>query len=238
MTQKLDVKGKNVLIISDLHSPFIHPDTYSFLQAIKDELKPDVVVSVGDEIDGASLSFHERDPDLPGPSDELKLAIEYLNPIYKMFPECLVMHSNHGSLVYRRGKFAGLPVEVFKSYREILQAPKGWEWMDDLILQTDRGPVYICHNRSSNVLQNAQRFGQSFVCGHFHGQFEIRYYSSPERLSYGMAVGCLINQHSRAFNYGKLSTIRPVIGVGMIMQGVPMLVSMFLNDEGRWIGHL
>ena len=49
----------NVLVISDMHLPFQHKDTFRFLQALKDKYKPSTVVCIGDECDKHSLSYHE-----------------------------------------------------------------------------------------------------------------------------------------------------------------------------------
>ena len=42
---------KSVLVISDLHIPYHHPDAFKFLAALKKKYKPDLVVNIGDEID-------------------------------------------------------------------------------------------------------------------------------------------------------------------------------------------
>jgi hypothetical protein len=50
-----------------------------------------------------------------------------------------------------------------------------------------------------------------------------------------MVVGCLIDDKSMAFAYNKLQLKRPLIGVGIILDGQPKLLPMILNKEGRWI---
>jgi len=95
------VKNERILVISDLHFPFSHPDTITFLGAVKDKYKPDRVISIGDEIDAHAMSFHTHDPDLLSPSSELELAKKYLSVLYRLFPNVDVMESNHGSLITR-----------------------------------------------------------------------------------------------------------------------------------------
>jgi len=41
LQKKVNAKGKSVLLISDMHAPYQHPDALRFLQAIKDEYAPD-----------------------------------------------------------------------------------------------------------------------------------------------------------------------------------------------------
>ncbi len=76
------------------------------------------------------------------------------------------------------------------------------------------------------------------VQGHHHESFSINYYSTPSGLHFGMNVGCLVNQKSAAFAYAKNNVKRFIIGVGVIINGVPELVPMLLNKNGRWVGKL
>ena len=58
-------KHECVLVISDLHIPYHHPQSFDFLKAIKKKYKDiDLVVNIGDELDQHGLSFHDTDPDL------------------------------------------------------------------------------------------------------------------------------------------------------------------------------
>lgn len=229
---------KSIMVISDLHSPYMHPDTYEFLEAMKAKYKPDCVVLTGDEVDHAAISFHETDPELPNAAKELELAIGLLEPIYKMFPKAYVLESNHGSLVFRRAKAHGLPLKVFRSYNEILDAPKTWEWVPNIILNTSLGPVFFTHGISSSPGKLASSYGLSAVQGHHHHTAHIKYISTPERLLFDMIVGCMIDDKSRAFAYNKLIPNRPIISCAVIVNGIPHLIPMVLDKTGRWVGAL
>jgi hypothetical protein len=228
-----------ILVISDQHFPFQHPDTLSFLTAIKNQFKPNVVVNIGDEIDNHCISFHDSDPDQPfSPSSELEKAVWQLSALYELFPECHVMESNHGSLYYRKGKAHGLPRGLFKSYNEILSAPSGWKWMPELILETLMGKVCFAHGHKKNSLANSKDRAMSYVQGHHHSTFDIQYWANSEQLFFGMTVGCLIDNKQMTFNYNKIFQAKPIIGCGLILDGLPCLMPMRLNNEGKWIGSL
>lgn len=230
---------KSVLIISDQHFPYNHPDIIGFLKALNKEYKFDKIVNIGDEIDGHAISMHAHSPDLLSPSDEFESAIKKLKVLYKLFPEMVVVESNHGSLVYRRGSFHGLPRMVFKSYRDVLEAPVGWTWHFDLKLKLSNGQFcYFCHGKASPPLKLSQSLGMNTVQGHFHEKFSINYWSSPNGLFWDMKVGCLVDDSSIAFHYNKVNTYRPIIGCGVIINGVPRLVPMLLKKGGRWTGSL
>lgn len=231
--------NKCILVISDAHFPYHHPDTIAFLKEIKKVYKPDRIVNIGDEIDGHAISFHDHDPDLASPGHEFELAIQKLQPLYKLFPKMDLVQSNHGDLVYRKGKASGLPKHVFKSYRDILCAPKGWHWHRYLVIKpSEGGAIYFCHNKTKNVMQNSQAMGMSFVQGHFHEDFQIRYWGNSEGLYWGMTVGCLIDDEALAYAYNKTNLKRPIIGVGMIINGQPKLIPMILGKNGRWVKKL
>ena len=230
---------KSVLIISDQHYPYHHPDIIKFLSALKNKYKFDKIVNIGDEIDGHAMSFHDSDPDLMSAGDELKAAIECMKPLYKLFPKMDLVESNHGSMVYRRQKAHGIPRSVIKSYRDILQAPKGWRWHNELVLKMNDGSnVYFCHGKIQDVLKHSMSMGMSVVTGHFHEKFCIQYWGNKLGLYWGMIVGSLIQNSSSAFAYNKINLKRPIIGCGGIINGQPILFPMVLDKNGRWIGKL
>lgn len=239
MTKKIAGKFKSILFISDLHAPFMHPDTVEYLKALKDKIKPDFVALTGDEVDYQALSYHEHNPDLPSAKDELERAIEQLRDIYRLFPDAAVVDSNHGSLVYRKALSAGIPSQAIKGYREILKAPKGWNWYPDLCMQMVDGKwVYLHHGKSSNALKVSQAYGMSFVQGHYHNDFSLQYWGNPHGLYWAMTIGCLINDKELAFNYNKVNLKRPIIGTGAAVDGQGKLFPMVLNTNGRWIKKL
>lgn len=229
--------GKSVLIISDQHFPYEHPDLIPFLKAIKNKYKPDKVINIGDEIDYHSISFHSHHPDLMGPGDELKNAIQKMKAMYQLFPKMDLIESNHGSLVYRKAIHTGLPIKVFKSYNQILNAPKTWKWHKDLTLKLSNNTcVYFSHGRSADGLKLSQSLGMNTVQGHFHEKFEIRYWGNSKGLYWSMIIGSLINNDSLAFEYNKLNLKRPIIGCAIILNGIPKLLPMTLKPGGRWNG--
>lgn len=228
---------KRILVVSDLHAPFMHPDTVAFLTAVKKKYKPTRVVFTGDEVDNHALSYHEHDPDLHGPHDELKLAIQQLQPIYRLFPKADILESNHGSLAARKLRTAGIPKKYLREPGEVIDAPRGWVWVDELQLRLPTGQrVLFHHGLSSDIMRVVALRGCCVVQGHYHTKSSIGYIGNSEALLWGLQVGCSINGKSLAFAYNKLNLGRPVISHGMIIDGQPKLIPMVLNKKGRWNG--
>lgn len=232
------MKHKSILVISDLHIPFEHPDCLKFLKAVKNKYEPKTIVQIGDEVDFHALSFHDSDPDLMSAGDELKQAIKKLKAYTELFPEVTVIESNHGSMVLRKALANGMPKAVLKNYNEILEAPKGWKWQFDLKLDTPLGPVYFCHGKSGAAGRLASQYGMSCVQGHYHEKAQITYISTPERLMFDAHTGCLADDKSLALGYNKINPKRPIVSLIVIINGIPQIVPMVLNSKGRWIGKL
>ena len=189
-----------ILIISDLHIPYHHPDSLKFLTAVKKKYKPTRVINIGDEVDKHAMSFHDSDPDLFSAGHELEKAINHLKPFYKLFPKMDLVDSNHGSMVYRKAKHHGIPRKCIKSYNDILEAPKGWKWHHDIVLKLpNKTRLYACHGRGSNILKVSQELSMCVVQGHYHNSFGIQYWGNDFHLNWGMQVGCSINDKSLAF---------------------------------------
>jgi predicted phosphodiesterase len=224
-----------VMVISDMHIPYHHPDTFEFLEAVDKLYQPDKIVCIGDEVDKHAMSFHDNDPDLPSAGDELTEAIEYLKDLYKIFPEMLLVDSNHGSMHYRKGKHHGIPRKYLRGYNEILEAPEGWRWYNEVNLMCGQQKVRFKHSFSKNGLKACEQAARCQVQGHYHEDFGVQYSGNSDRLIWAMTVGCLIDDDSLAFAYNNTNAKRPILGVGIIENGRPTLIPMMLDKKGRWI---
>lgn len=233
------VNTKRILLISDQHMPYQHPDMFKFLAAVKKKYKPTLVVNGGDEIDHHSLSFHDSDQDLPSAGDELKLAIKSLKIMEKMFPDMIVLDSNHGSLAARKFKHHGIPMKYLATQHQIFNVSKRWQWVNDLTLTLPNGqPLYLCHGMVKDGKKLAAQRGTNVAQFHFHTEFRIDYIGNPNSLLWSVQCGCLIDRKSLAFAYDKLNLNRPIIGLALIIDSKPVLQPMELNKHGRWIGRL
>lgn len=229
-------KNSSILVIPDLHVPFHHPDAFDFLDAVSNRYSPDRVVCLGDEVDKHNMSFHDSDPDIPfSASGELEKAIWHLKDLYLLFPRVDVIESNHGSMVYRKGKAHGIPRHYFKTYQEILEAPKRWVWHLDLVVTASNGQdIYFHHGLSKNAMKTSQNKSMNHCCGHYHSEFAIQYWANSRQLYWAMNTGCLIDDKAMAFNYNNTTLARPILGCGVILDGIPKLIPMVLNKKGRW----
>tara|TARA_R110000824_G_scaffold344886_1_gene531557 strand:- start:23555 stop:24439 length:885 start_codon:yes stop_codon:yes gene_type:complete len=230
-------ENQRVLLISDMHIPYHHPDTLEFLQYLKTKHKPTKVICMGDELDKHALSFHDSDPDLLSAGDELRASLPIIAELKRMFPDMDILESNHGSLVYRKAKAHGVPRHYLKSYNDVLGVDDRWKWHFDLTIDLpDGNKCYFHHGKSNNVARVSQQMGMCAAQGHFHEIFRADYWGNSEGLFWGLQTGCLINDKAYAFSYNNVNIKRPLIGTAAIIDSLPILEPMVMDDEGRWVG--
>ena len=230
--------NSRVLVISDLHCPYQHPDAVRFLTAIKEKYNPDRIINIGDEVDNHAMSFHPSDASLYSAGDELKAAREVIWQIEALYPKVDVMESNHGSLAYRKAMVAGIPKEILRPYKSVLDV-KYWKWHPELtITLSDKQPCFFHHGKSANSFLALRDIGMNFVQGHFHEKYNIHYHGTGERLKWVIATGCLVDDHSLAMAYNNVNLKRPIIGCSIILDGQPHLLPLVMNRKGRWNGRL
>ena len=226
---------KRILVISDLHFPFAHPDWFEFLSKLKKTYKPNHIIQIGDESDMHSINVsHIIDPDLPSPKDELELAKKDMKKLYKIFPKMVLLESNHGSMVYRRAISRGMSRSFIKSYNDIWGVGKGWVWKEKYQINTDKGRVLFADQFCIDISKAVASYSQSCVQGHFHTTSEIKFSGNEFHLNFGMTVGCLVDVKSLSMNYMKLNLKKPVLSCGLITNGMPHLTPMYLKKNGSW----
>lgn len=232
---------KCILHIPDQHAPYQHPDALKFLQAVQGKFPIDLVVNAGDELDFHAMSFHDSDPNLDSAGRELEQGKKWLHKLAKVFPEQLICDSNHGSMTFRRAKAHGLPVQLIRTYRDVVfphGGGDGWSWAESWRVKTPMGDVLFKHQASGAILIDAAHNACNLVVGHHHGNFSVEYTASSAHLYWGVYGGCLIDKDAYAFAYGKHSLRKPVLGCTIIIDGRPTLIPMVLNRKGRWNGSL
>ncbi len=228
--------NSRILLISDMHIPYHHPDTLTFLKHLKDKYRPTRIICLGDELDKHSLSYHDSDPDLRSAGDELRESIPIIQELQEMFPKMDILESNHGSLVWRKAKTNGIPRHYIRSYNEVLGVGEDWKWHHDLTVELPNGnKCYFHHGKSPDVLKLSQQMGMCAVQGHYHNDLSVKYWANPSGIYWGLQTGCLIDDKSYAFSYNNVNIKRPLIGTGLIIDSLPMLEPMILGSDGRWL---
>lgn len=232
------VKDEVILIFGDLHFPFHRDGAIEFLEAVNNKYKPTKVICTGDEIDNHAMGFHDTDPDNPGAGEELNQAIGYLKQLYKIFPKVDLVDSNHGSMVFRKAIVSGIPLRCIRSMRDILEAPKTWEWHKDYLYRMNNGQdLFVTHGLKKDTYKLAEQYGCCVAQGHYHEDSMIRYSSSPRQLIWGCSVGCLVDDSCLSMEYNKTNMKRPILSCVVITNGIPQIIPMIIKNH-KWVGYL
>lgn len=229
---------KTTLLIQDLHIPWQHPDALAFCLAVYKQYGCQQAISVGDELDWHSISYHDHDPDMPSPGDELKMAKREVRKWQQAFPDLRLVQSNHGDLMRRKMLTAGLPHEAMRDYSEIYDC-KGWTWYPEIIEDMHGIPLIVRHDFGGNLKSALSKVGDACIAwGHRHTLFGVHYRANLRYSQWSMCAGCLIDPSHQAFNYAKGTLDRPMLGCGVVRDGMAYPVPMWIKDNGRWIGKL
>ena len=228
-----------VLVISDTQSPAHHPDTLDFLTEIKKQFKPTFVIHIGDLADFHSLNFHGVNPNLPSAHDELLQARVFVKNLAKLFPCMTIVDSNHDALPKRKARSIGIPDEMLKDERSIMQAPQTWKFVKELVFKLPNSIwVKAKHNFGSNLLMDSKNQGMSLICGHLHTKSFVQWWQNDHGMNFAMQVGCSIDCTHPALDYDKGNSTRPVLSVGILKGGIPIILPMYTNKKNKWLGFL
>ena len=206
-------------IIGDMHAPFTHPMYLRFCQDTFAQWNVTKVVSIGDIVDNHAHNFHEHDPDGRSPGDEVVLARKQLRSWKRCFPKLDVCIGNHDELHYRKAKDAGVSTAFIRPYKEVWETPN-WNWQ--FSHQID-GVLYTHGTGNSGkdaAINLAIQKRQSTVIGHVHTYAGVKWHANDTSTIFGLNVGCGIDCRSYAFAYGRDFVVRPMLGCGIVLDGV------------------
>lgn len=216
-----------VLHIGDLHLPFTHPKYLSFCKKQYKKWGCDKVVFAGDILDHHAISYHEADVNGLSAGGELKAARRMIRPWVKAFPKAKVTLGNHDILPKRKAATFGLPKEMIRELSEIYDTP-GWDWGLEFIVDN----VLYIHGKKCGknaALDTAMAERMSIAQGHSHSWAGTQWTTSTKDRLFGLNSGCGIDVDLYAFEYQKKFSVRPVLGCGVVINGVqPIFIPMEL----------
>lgn len=211
-------------MISDLQIPFEHEGALEFCLKVQKEFKiaKTNIICVGDEIDQYFASRFPKDPNATHtPKEEIRFAREKLRAWYRAFPFCRVAISNHGLRWLAKATECYIPEDIIIPYKEILGAPTGWVWYEEILVKAEH-PFRVIHGLGYSGINGARNAcidaGISTAIGHIHSHaavFHVR--SSRDVPIWGMNVGCLIDDSQYAFKYSKFNRHKAILSCGVVL---------------------
>lgn len=220
---------RRVLVIPDLHAPFIEPGFFEHCKEIYHKYNCNTVHFTGDCLDNSFSSFHEICPDGKSAGDELALAIKQIEPFWREWPKATVCIGNHDAIISRKLVASGLSKAWLKDFNDVLNTP-GWIWADKFNID---GVMYLHGTGSSGrngAINRAINWNTRICQGHIHTETSIIYHANQDSLLWSMQLGAAFDANSYAANYAKNFTKKPIIAVGVILDNgrLPILEPMSL----------
>jgi len=206
----------------------MHKDYVPFLKRIYKKHKCNKVVHIGDLVDWASMSYHPKDPSLMDSRKEFLEAKRQVQKLYRAFPEATWLIGNHDCLPSRKASDIGLPMDVMRDY-QALWGVDNWEVIERYGNKIIDGVLYQHGDRGkggqiSSAYLNAQDEHRSVVQGHFHAQMNVLYFANTKTRIFGMQTGGGVDHKRAAMNYGKKYNKKPLMGCGVVLDGVTAIV--------------
>jgi predicted phosphodiesterase len=227
---------KRVGIIGDTHEPFCHKDYLNFCSDTFNKYRVNQIVHIGDLVDNHAISFHDHDPNGYSSGQEAELAQKALQKWYKTFDKVSVLIGNHCKLPYRQGVSKNIPAKFLKTYEDVWEAPKGWQWYNDLEIDHVRYTHGTGSSGQNGAINRAIRSRQSSVIGHIHSFGGVNYHASENDIIFGLNVGCGIETRAYAFEYGKPFVNKPTLGCGVVINGIDaFFIPMKLGRKYEWV---
>ena len=217
---------ENFLFISDVHEPYAHKRALKFCKSLKEDFEiPDSnCYSVGDLVDLYGFSRWPKSPDAKHTiNQELDLARERLRKWADVFPELKICESNHDQRIIRKAIGADLPSQVIRSFEDIFEIPKEWQIKKNFTIFANKWEGLLTHGEEpfADALAAALSYGINVIEGHKHSKAGVGYAKTLMQEVWGMDVGCLVDNESFAFDYGDKSKRKPIIGCGIVLNGIP-----------------
>jgi len=192
-----------------------------FLKSVADSWGINRVVHIGDLVDLAAISFHEKHAGLRNAIDEIRAARRQVAQLSSAFPKADWLIGNHDALTERQARTVGIPECMLRDYRDMWEV----DWtvhsrFSKLIID---GVLYS-HGDSGRggqdaAFRQAKDNFRSTVIGHFHAQAGAKWWANPEFRVFGLSVGCGIDAGRLQFEYGRKLAARPVLGCGVVVDG-------------------
>lgn len=211
-----------ILVLGDLHFPWHEHRCLEACYEFSKKYKPDLVIQVGDIIDGKAWSRYPKDPDDLSPELEWQQVVTSMAQLNKMFPQLVILQGNHCLRIMTRASEAGLCQPLIRTLNQVFDY-KGWKWHVQPKPYVADGITFIHGDElPGNAWQKAQKIGKPLVQGHDHLGY-LQYVNTFDHQIFGMSVGCMIDAKSIAARYAARNLMRCWLGWGTITHLRPEL---------------
>lgn len=203
----------NVLVIGDLHSPYIIDWYLEHCREVQQRYNCGTVVYIWDIVDFHSISYHEKSPEELNPRGEIARARQILKIWYATFPKAIVTLWNHDQLPRRQARTMWLLKEYLHTPETIFESPKTYKFVDEIVLNW----VLYTHWSTSDAFKKCIIEWMSMVSWHKHTLCWVQYTQTRSWKVRGMQVWAWIDYKAETFSYSKTSSKHPITACWVVI---------------------
>lgn len=200
--------SKSILVIGDVHAPFTNAASLRRVEQLARQLKPKIVLQIGDAIDAFSFGKYPRTQNLMTPNKELDLAKRMIYQMWENLKKAspksklIQMVGNHDERIVKRLMEKAPELEFLYSIEKIFDLPRGVELIgaerDELIIDN----ILFMHGFRSKLGDHALHNGMNTVCGHSH-RGGVIYHRLGDKTIWELNAGFIAQEDSIPLSYTK-----------------------------------
>lgn len=223
-------KYPKILIIGDLHFPFVNQDALDAAHQFSKEAQPDYIVQLGDLYDMYSHAKFPRSHNLFTPKEEEYKARAMAEKMWKRFkldcPEAKLIQcvGNHDVRPIKRTMEAVPSIEHWleKYFQEIMSFPGVHSVLDSREEFRIEDIIFI-HGYASGIGRHRDHFNNNVCVGHTHvGGVSFR--QQQQKVIWELNVGYLADQFAKGLSYTPTRSVKWTLGIGFIDNFGPRFV--------------
>jgi hypothetical protein len=208
---------KNVLVVGDLHAPFIRKGYLEHCMRVRDKYRCNHTIFIGDIVDNHYSSFHATDPGGMGGDDELDYAIERLDAWHQEFPDADVILGNHDKIVLRKIFKEGVSKRWIRRFSDVLEVPS-WQFVEGIEYDNVKYTHGLKGGAVNGAMTKAKNRGKSLVQGHWHSRSYVRWHVTDNDRIFAMQVGCGVDEDAYAMAYNEDPMERWILSCGVVLE--------------------
>ena len=227
----------SVLVIGDVHEPWSHGPTLEKIYAAVEEIKPDVVLQIGDLRDLYSFSRYPVNPNAITPEREIDRGTAACTKMWervrKANPKArrIQLLGNHDERPSKRlsetlpaCKLLAAP--TLKALFEFPGVETHHDPAQEFFLNTAAGEVCFMHGHRAKLGDHAKYNQMPTVCGHSH-QGGVVYLRHKSKVFWELNAGWCGDETAPVFKYGNQRALKTwTRGFGLIDSRGPRFVSL------------
>lgn len=221
--------GKTILAIGDTHFPFANKQSLNRIYEITKQVKPQIIVQIGDLYDMFSFGRFPRSLSVIAPKDEVSRGREEAEVMWRWLSRL----SPKAKLFQLMGNHDERPLKkiltTFPEAESLLRVKELFEFHDVETLKAERDELIIdkilfMHGFRSKLGDHARHNHMSTVCGHSHQGGSV-FMRLGDKTIFELNCGYIADPHCEALSYTRQRRISNwTQGVGLIDANGPRFI--------------